>query len=196
MTATAEHALESDVAPQPFALIDPEKQLEWVNGHAEVKEMAGARHGRIETRLITEIGIYLKANPIGELYASDTTFTIGNRERMPDISFVAAARIPPEGDPVGIWTIAPDLAVEVISPNDLHEAVIEKIREYLAAGVRQVWLVSPQFKTVTIYDSPTQTTTLTEADELTSEELLPGFRCPVRALFQHVGQVPTTPDAS
>jgi Uma2 family endonuclease len=184
MTATAEHALQSDVAPPPFALIDPEKQLEWVNGQVVVKEPGGARHSRICTRLTANLGLYVEEHWLGAIYGPDTTFTIGQNQRLPDVSFVAAAHIPPEGDPVGIWTIAPDLAVEVVSPNDLHEDVMEKIHEYLAAGVRQVWLVSPQFKTVTIYDSPTQVTILTEADELTSEELLSDFRYPISALFQ------------
>ncbi len=184
MSAVAEIALQDTVAPPPVLVVDPEKQYEYVNGHVEVKEMAGARHSRIGTRLITKLGIYLETTPIGELYGPDATFTIGERQRMPDVSFVSAARIPPEGDPVGIWTIAPDLAVEVVSPNDLHEDIVEKIHEYFAAGVRQVWLLSPQFKTVTIYTTPTRSTTLTDDEVLTSEELLPGFRCSVRALFQ------------
>src|SRR5215212_5291042 len=107
MTATAEQTVQTTTRPETFQLIDPEKQLEWVNGHAEVKEMAGARHSRIGTRLIIELGIYLKDHLIGEIYGPDATFMIGGRQRMPDVSFVAAARIPPEGDPVGIWTIAP-----------------------------------------------------------------------------------------
>jgi Uma2 family endonuclease len=87
---------------------------------------------------------------------------------------------------VGIWTIAPDLAVEIISPNDLIEEVEAKIHAYFAAGVRQVWLLSPQFKTVTIYTSPTHSIILPEDAELTCEELLPGFRCAVSVLFQPV----------
>lgn len=183
MTATAELTSPEVATPPPFALIDPEKQLEWVNGHAEVKEMAGARHSRIGTQLITEIGIYLKVNRVGALYGPDATFMIGSRQRLPDVSFVSAARIPPEGDPIGIWTIAPDLAVEIISPNDLIEEVEAKIHAYFAASVQQVWLVSPQFQTITIYDSPTKSTILQAGDELTSP-LLPGFRCPVSTLFQ------------
>ncbi len=184
MTATAELVLQPVVAPPLFQLIDPEKQLEWVNGHAEVKEMAGARHSRIGTRLIIKLGVYLEANPIGEIYGPDATFTIGTRQRFPDVSFVSAARIPPEGDPVGIWTIAPDLAVEITSPNDLIEEVEAKIHAYFAAGVQQVWLVSPQFQTVTVFEAPTKATILSADDELTSPTLLPGFRCAVAALFQ------------
>lgn len=186
MTATAEQALETLAGPRPFALIDPEKQLEWVNGHAEVKEMAGARHSRIGVRLLSRLNMFVEEQRLGAVYGPDASFTIGKRERIPDIAFVAAARIPPEGDPVGIWPIAPDLAVEIISPNDLIEAVEGKIREYFAAGVQQVWLVSPQFETVTIYDTPVKSITLQAGDELTSPVLLPGFHCPVAALFQPV----------
>lgn len=184
MSATAELARQEVAARPPVQVIDPEKQFEYVNGHVEVKEMAGARHSRIGTRLIIKLGIYLETNSIGELYGPDATFTIGGRERMPDISFVSAVRIPPEGDPVGIWKIAPDLAVEIVSPNDLLEEVEAKIRAYFAAGVRQVWQVSPQFQTITIYDSPTKSIILQSGDELTSPNLLPGFRCPVETIFQ------------
>ena len=184
MTATAEHALQPEAAPRPFELIDPEKQLEWVNGHAEVKEMAGARHSRIGMRLGSRMNIHVEEHNLGAVYGPDATFMIGQRQRLPDVSFVSAARIPPEGDPVGIWTIAPDLAVEIISPNDLIEEVEAKIHAYFAAGVQQVWLVSPQFQTVTIYDSPTKSTILQAGDELASPALLPEFRCPVATLFQ------------
>lgn len=74
--------------------------------------------------------------------------------------------------------------MEIISPNDLFEKVFRKVQEYLAASVRQVWLISIEHKVVIIYHSLKQTTILTEEDELTCEELLPGFRCRVSELFQ------------
>lgn len=184
MTATAELAKAPMILSSLFELIDPEKQLEWVNGHAEVKEMAGARHGRIGLKLAAKMLTHVEEQNLGAVYGPDTTFTIGTRQRFPDVSFVSAAHIPPEGDPVGIWTIAPDLAVEITSPNDLIEEVEAKIHAYFAAGVQQVWQVSPQFQTVTIYDAPTKSTILSADDELTSPTLLPGFRCVVAALFQ------------
>jgi Uma2 family endonuclease len=92
--------------------------------------------------------------------------------------------MPEGGEPEGIWPIAPDLAIEVISPNDLWERVQSKVQEYFAAGVRQVWLVSWQQGTVSIYDSPTHVTILTEEDILTSAALLPGFSCRVSDIFQ------------
>jgi Uma2 family endonuclease len=94
-----------------------------------------------------------------------------------------------EGEPEGIWPMAPDLAVEIISPYDLYEKVISKLEEYLARGVRQVWLISPEHKTITIYASPTHTTILTEADDRVSEELLAGFRCRIADLFRSPSRV-------
>jgi Uma2 family endonuclease len=92
--------------------------------------------------------------------------------------------MPEGGEPEGIWPIAPDLAIEVISPNDLWKKVQSKVQEYFAAGVRQVWLVAWQQGTVSIYDSPTHVTILTEEDTLTSAALLPGFSCRVSDIFQ------------
>jgi Uma2 family endonuclease len=130
------------------------------------------------------LGSHVEAHQLGGVYGPDATFQIGENQRIPDVAFVAATRFPVEGEPEGIWPMAPDLAVEVISPNDLYERVISKVEEYLAGGVRQVWLISPEHKSVTIYHAPTHTTILTEADDLVSEELLPGFRCRIADLFR------------
>jgi len=167
-----------------LTVLNPEKEYEIVAGQPEEKAMGGARHGGIGARLLSRLCSYVEAQRLGGVYGPDTSFQIGPNERLPDIAFVAADRIPPEGEPEGMWPFAPDLAVEILSPTDLHEKVSGKIREYFAAGVRQVWLISPEYKTVTIYQSPTQVRMLTEEVELSSDEILPGFRCHLRELFQ------------
>lgn len=78
----------------------------------------------------------------------------------------------------------PDLAVEIISPNDLFEDLQDKLWDYFAAGVRQVWLVAPQHRSVAVYRSPLDVTLFGEDHELASEDLLPGFRCHRRAIFK------------
>ena len=163
---------------------DDNQDYEIVDGEKEVK-MAGAKHGEICAQLTGELFGYLKANKIGKLYSSNTTFQIGANERMPDVAFVSAAHIPAEGAPSSKWEIAPDLAIEVISPTDIWDKVNRKVREYFAAGVRQVWLVSQEAEEVMVYDSPTQIRVVTAAEELTSETLLPGFKCRVADLFQN-----------
>lgn len=172
MTATTQVAFDTD------------REFEIIDGQLEEKEMAGALHGGVTARLLVKLGNYLETEGVGDLYTPDTTFKIGKNERLPDIGFVSSDRVPEDGEPIGIWEIAPDLAIEVVSPNDVWGKVDRKVEDYFRAGVREVWLVSPENKKIVIYHSPTHTTILTENDELTSETLLPGFRCQVGELFQ------------
>jgi len=163
---------------------DTEKEYEIVAGQPEEKEMGGARHSRVGVRLIARLETHVEANQLGAVYGPDATFRIGENERMPDVAFISASRIPEEGDPEGPWPIPPDLAVEIISPNDIYEKVISKVEEYLIAGVREVWLISPRNRTVSIYRSPIQIIVLQEDDEIDGGDVVPGFRCRVGELFQ------------
>ncbi len=164
--------------------LDPEKEYEIVNGQPEEKEMAGALHSGVGTRLIIELGYYCKIHKLGAVYGADATFQIGINERLPDVSFISAARLPKVGEPTTKWMMVPDLAVEIVSPNDLYGKVTSKIRDYLAAGVKEVWLIEPELKIITLYRSLTNFTVLTEDDELTCENLLPGFRLKLSEIFQ------------
>ncbi len=145
--------------------------------------MPTAKHSGIATRLTIKLGIFLKKNKLGRVYGDNTLFQIGENKRIPDVSFVLAKKIPLTGEPLDIWNFAPDLAVEVISPSEIHNKVERKIREYFDAGVTQVWKIVPEFKTLTIYFSPTETKILTENDELTCAEILPNFRLPLNEIF-------------
>lgn len=164
--------------------LDSEKEYEVVNGQPEEKEMAGALHSGVGTRLIIRLGVYAETNKLGSIYGPDATYQIGINERLPDVSFISAARLPQDGEPTTKWMLVPDLAIEIISPNDLYGKVKSKIREYLTAGVREVWIVEPEFKMITIYRSQTDFTVFAEDDELVSDSLLPGFRLKLSELFQ------------
>jgi Uma2 family endonuclease len=166
------------------AELDPEKKYEIVNGQPEEKEIPGAKHGGVGGRLSRRLGNFVESANLGEVYP-ETSFQIGENERIPDIAFISIDRIPAEGEPETKWPFAPDLAVEVISPNDIFDKLIAKTKEYFAAGVKQVWWVAPEHKIVMIYRPPLQLTMLSEEDELASEDLLPGFRCRVSELFRN-----------
>jgi Uma2 family endonuclease len=103
--------------------------------------------------------------------------------RKPDVSFVRHGRFEDDQLPEGYARIAPDLIAEVISPNDKYEEVDEKIEEYLRAGVRLVWIISPRNHTIRVYRVNGSSHGLRENDELDGEDVVPGFRCPVRDLF-------------
>src|SRR5262245_59976940 len=164
MTATIEATFE--VEPQPLEIIlDLEKSYEIVDGQPEEKEPPGGKHGVISANLDFELMNYSKTTRRG-LACSETNFKIGRNERIPDVAFVLTERIPPEGMPEGVVVFPPDLAVEVISPNDVHEKVSEKVLEYLEAGVRQVWLVSPRLHSITIFRSLAEVQVFAQDGEL------------------------------
>ncbi len=105
--------------------------------------------------------------------------------RIPDVAFVSFQTWPVDR-PIPIanaWAIVPDLAVEVISPSDKAFDVLEKVQEYFAGGVRQVWQVYSSIGQVWIFDSPKSIRILSRNDELTGDPLLPGFRVVLADLF-------------
>jgi Uma2 family endonuclease len=103
--------------------------------------------------------------------------------RKPDVSFVKAERFAPELLQTGYLPLAPDLAVEVISPGDLAHEVLAKIEEYLQVGVSLIWVIDPEIRIVDVYRASGKFTRLREADELLGEDVLPGFKCRVAELF-------------
>lgn len=163
-------------------ILDPEKSCEIVNGQPVEKKPLGAKRGMVAMRLIVRLGTFIENHQLG-VASTRANYKIGLNERIPDLSFVSAARIPAEGIPEGVWQIPPDLAVEIISPNDLHDKVSHKVLEYLETGVKQVWLVSSETRTVTIFRSMDQVQVIAGERKLESPDLLPGFSCALREIF-------------
>ena len=107
-----------------------------------------------------------------------------NRIRRPDASFISKARLPEGPLPAGHCPIAPDLAVEVVSPNDLYYDVELKVQEYLRVGVGLVWVVNPVTRSVMVDRAGTESPSrFAESATLTGEPVLPNFRCQVADLF-------------
>jgi Uma2 family endonuclease len=107
--------------------------------------------------------------------------------RKPDVSFVRQERFRTEYLREGFLTIVPDLAVEVLSPNDLAYEVDQKIEEYVDAGVPLIWVINPETRIVEIHRKDGTVTKLHEGAELADEDVLPGFRCRVADLFPPAG---------
>jgi Uma2 family endonuclease len=118
-----------------------------------------------------------------------------NLRRRPDVAFVSANRWPLDREipTTGDWAIVPDLAVEVISPNDIFKDVLTKLQEYFQYGVQLVWAVVPEAQQVYVYDSPTQVRILTVRDTLTGSMILPEFHLPLVSLFQRSPATPMVP---
>jgi len=170
-----------------FRLPDDGKRRELVEG--EIREMApaGARYGDTAAALTILLGQYVRENRLGKLLAAETGYRISrdpDTVRAPDVSLVARDRIPPEGVPEGYWNLAPDLVAEVVSPNDTAAEVQSKVQMWLESGVRLVWVVYPNTRSVVVYESLKEITTLTTEDALSGGTVVPGFECRVSEIFE------------
>lgn len=146
----------------------------------------GFNHGSVAMNLGGPLHAYAKAKGLGVVVSAEAGFVLSREPdtvRAPDIGFVSAGRIPPGEETVKFWEGAPDLAVEVLSPSDTVDEIEEKVDDYLAAGTALVWVVNPRRKTVTVYRPSQQPTLLSENNDLSGDEVVPGFHIPVAAIF-------------
>ena len=146
----------------------------------------GAEHGVLSIRIGVLVSEYVETHRLGVCFAAETGFILQrdpDTVRAPDVAFVAADRVPNTGIPTFYWPSAPDLAVEVLSPRDRAVAVQRKVEEYFAAGTRLVWIVAPAARAVQVHQSPHDVHLLRDGDELSGDDVLPGFRCQVKRLF-------------
>jgi Uma2 family endonuclease len=108
----------------------------------------------------------------------------GGNVRTSDVSYVAKGRFQGDVAPEGFPDLAPDLAVEVLSPEARPRQVLDKIGEYLQAGVRLVWVIDPRTQTAAVYRSLTDVLKLQFDDALDGEAVIEGFRCPLRSVLE------------
>ncbi|CAN5616833.1 Uma2 family endonuclease [soil metagenome] len=174
-------------AEELIALPGDGMRRELVKGELREMPPAGALHGDAAMNIGALLKNHVKANGLGRVPAAGTGFIIARNPdttRAPDTGFISKERIPTEGPPDGYWELAPDLAVEVVSPNDTATEVQEKAREWIEAGVKLVWVVYPKTRSVVVHKSLKDITTFTEEETLSVEGGVPGFECRVREIFE------------
>jgi len=145
----------------------------------------GYEHGATTMRFAIRIANHVSAHDLGEVVAAETGFRLARNPdtvRGADVAFVSKARQPAVA-PAGYADFAPDLVVEVVSPNDDPDEIQTKVAEWLEFGVRLVLIVYPRSRQVAVYRSLREVTILTEADTFSAPEVLPGFTCPIAAIF-------------
>ena len=163
-----------------------EKRYELVNGELITMTPAGWEHGKVSSRIGRCLAEFVDKHSLGETAGAETGFLIGrdpDTVRAPDAAFVSTIRLVGINGEKGYLPIAPDIAVEVVSPGDRHTAVESKVFHWLDAGTREVWLADPGAPRVTVYRGRQDIRVLEPLDALESPDLLPGFSVRVSELF-------------
>jgi Uma2 family endonuclease len=169
----------------------PDGKAELVRGELRVTPPPGAPHGSAAVNLVVMLSIHVKANGLGRVFADSFGYILTqlpHTVRVPDLSFVRADRLPPEGLGPGLLRFAPDLAVEVLSPSESASELEEKLADYTTAGTRLIWVVDPARRTVMILDQAQPVRWLQEADVLDGGGVVPGFSCKVAEIFEGIAR--------
>jgi Uma2 family endonuclease len=165
-------------------LPDEAARLELVRGHVVREPLAGFEHGAVAAQIATFLHTFVRQYGLGKIVAGEPGFVLFDDPptvRAPDVAFVARDRLP--ADPRGFARLAPDLAVEIVSPSNTVSEIQGKVFDYLDAGTKLVWVVEPGGRTVTVYRSRDDIRILTASEEIQGGEVLPGFAIEVSEFF-------------
>jgi Uma2 family endonuclease len=162
---------------------------ELVDGELQEVTPVGPRHGRIAGQVHAHLSAHVREHGVtGQVYI-EAGYVLGLRRdperlRAPDVSFVSAENLERHGgEPArGFFHLAPDLAVEVESPEG-PRALQQRIRDYLEAGARLVWVIHSLTRQATVYRADGSTSRLQDQDQLDGEDVLPGLKIPLKELF-------------
>jgi Uma2 family endonuclease len=156
-----------------------DKQAELLRGRLVVREPPGTLHGLISGTLGLLLGGYVRRRALGMVCGQDTGFKIAanpDTVRAPDVAFISQDRlgtVPPRG----YAPMAPDLAVEILSPDDRPAEVLVKVADWLEAGTRLVWVIDPVAAEARIHREDGTLSLVGVDGALEGETVIPGFRC-------------------
>ena len=173
---------------EEFALLpSPEdgSQQELVNGVVVTMPPPSFYHGQVCSKIDRKLGAFIDTHRLGWIASNDSGVILGRDPatvRGPDIAYWSRERmpVPPQ---TGYAEIAPDLVVEVMSPSDVFTQMLRKVRQYQRAGVREIWIVVPDDRSLAVCRGGREELFLSNGETLTGSEVLPGFSCLIAELF-------------
>jgi Uma2 family endonuclease len=163
----------------------PGKSTELVRGRLIVREPPGTYHGKLAARLAYLMGAFVYPNRLGDLFGQDTGFKIESNPdtvRAPDLAFLSNERVSAVHWR-GYAALAPDLVVEIVSPDDRPGELLAKVGAWLDAGVRLAWVIDPDRVEAHVHRPDGSITVIDTDGALDGEAVLPGFRCPLSEVF-------------
>jgi Uma2 family endonuclease len=168
-----------------------DKRLELIEGVIREMSPSGGKHGGVAGVAYVLIHVHVQQNDLGYCTAAETGYTLYRNPagkdtvRAPDVGFVRAERLP-DGLPSGYIPFAPDLAVEVVSPNDTAQDIHDKVQDYLKYGTPLVWVLYPKTRTAMAHTTQ-GAITLSADDVLDGGDVLAGFRVKLSEIFTVLG---------
>jgi Uma2 family endonuclease len=165
---------------------DDDYRYELVDGRIVRMTPVGLSHGRIVVQFGAILFQHVKPRQLGVVFTELGVTLARNPDtvRAPDIAFIRQDRLPSE-EPQGFWNGPPDLAVEVLSPDDTGSEMRDKVAEYLARGVAIVVVVDPSAKTIAVHRAGAAAGLLHRSEDvLDLDDVVPGFRCRVRDVLE------------
>lgn len=162
-----------------------EGKVEVVDGELKVMTPAGLEQEDVGATLVAHLVAYVHLRKLGRVYMSQAGFRKPDGElRAPDVSFVRTEKLPGGRSPKKFGNFPPDLAVEILAEDETPQDYEAKVQEYLDWGTSLVWVIDHNTRTVWVYHKDLTPKQLTEAYELSGEDIISGFKLPVRVLFE------------
>jgi Uma2 family endonuclease len=161
-----------------------EYRYELVAGRVVRMSPVGFTHGRVVIQCAALLGQHVRAHRLG-VVVTEVGFKLASNPdtvRAPDLAFIVQRRIP-SPEPRGFWSGAPDLVIEVLSPEDRAPDMRAKVLEYLASGTPAVAVIDPDREAVAVHRPARPTAVLRSCDLLDLADVVPGFSCSVQDLF-------------
>jgi Uma2 family endonuclease len=162
-----------------------DQRWQLIGGQIVAMPPSSPTHSKVGARFARFLGAFVDERDLGHVLGADGGYILADGEvRIPDVSYIAKARVP------DLLHLAPDLAVEVISPSESPRAVLDKIALYLGAGTRLVWAAYPDERVVDVWwagENGTMQVQKFDIDgTLDGGDVLPGFRLAVKDIFQGI----------
>jgi Uma2 family endonuclease len=169
-----------------YALSPDNMRHELIHGKLTTMSPAGFDHGRFSSLINAHVQLFVAEHNLGDTVGAETGFILARNPdtvRAPDLAFVKRERVRTVGRTKKFFPSYPDLAVEVLSPDDRASVVMKKIQQYLDAGTSQVWIIDPDELSLTVYAPNLPPRVMTANDTLDGGDLLPGFSLPLAKIL-------------